>query len=224
MVACKVYKGHHTQTGSEVAAKKIVLDGSQEGRDYVQTEITSLMKAKHHPFILRLLHHQFMDYLDDFTQLTMHELWLITEFCGEGNLAKYHANNSVSFEDKVRIGRQCAGAIAFLHNMEPPILHRDVKPGNILMKREGDSLHAKMADFGLAQSDSKKSVFTTFGGSLYFMAPEFFGPGHKHKKSVDVFALGLVLRYLLMAAAGQDLEDEDCECLWILHSLEKVIS
>ncbi len=49
----KVYKATHLQKGTAAAAKKITLDGSQEGREFVTREIDTLRVVKHHPYILR---------------------------------------------------------------------------------------------------------------------------------------------------------------------------
>ena len=206
----KVYRGIHATNSIDVGAKKIVLDGSRGAKEFVQTEISNLSRVKHHPLILHLMHHEFLDYVDEFGT-DVHELWLITDFCEAGNLAKYYKSNNVDFAEKVKIGRQCAGAIAFLHNMEPPMLHRDIKPGNVLIKMEEGTSRVKMADFGLAQSSDKKTVFSTVGGSMQYMSPELFSSSPKYRKSIDVFSLGVLLGHLVKAVMKQDLEDEACE-------------
>ena len=203
----KVYRGKHVKSKMDVAGKKIGLDGSQKTQDFVYNEINNLSRVKHHPYVLHMLYYEFLDYPDDFGKM-IHELWLITEFCEAGNLADYHVENNMDFSEKVNISRQCASAIAFLHNMEPAILHRDIKPSNVLIKKEGGINTAKMADFGLAQSSDTKTVFNTVGGTVYYMAPELFDRLPKYRKSIDVFSLGVLLGHLVKALPGQNLEDE----------------
>ena len=67
-----------------------------------------------------------------------------------------------------------------------------------------------MADFGLCQSTRLKTIFSTVGGSLHYMAPEMFSPDVKYRMSIDVFSLGALLGYMMKAAAKQDLEAAAC--------------
>ena len=209
-----VYKGWHERRGTEVAAKKIILDGSDGSKDYVMTEVRALSKVKHHPYILQFLGHNFVDYVDE--EEEVHELWLFTEFCSDGSLTKYHKSHNVSFNEKVRLSHQCASAIAFLHHMEPSMLHRDLKPGNILIKNMHGIATVKIADFGLAHCGSK-TVFSTVGGSLSYMAPELFGARPQYKKSIDAFSLGVLYGNFVRAPPMQDLDDD--ECRWQIVSL-----
>ena len=219
----KVYKGKHNTRSTDVAAKKIVLDGSRgRTKDFVMNEVDALTRVKHHPYILRLLDHTFLEEIDE-DDNQIHELWLVTEYCHAGNLAQYHKTNDVPFCNKVRIGRQSTGAIAFLHDMDPSILHRDIKPSNLLIKREGGIDTGKIADFGLAQSSSKKTVFSTVGGSMQYMSPELFSSAPKYRKSIDVFSLGVLLGHLLKALHGEDLEDEDSECI-LFYTVQPILS
>ena len=72
----KVYRGRHSSNRLDVAAKKIVLDGTQASKDYVLTEVHILLRVKHHPYILQIMYHQFLDYANEFNS-DVHELWLI---------------------------------------------------------------------------------------------------------------------------------------------------
>ena len=68
-----VYKGVHKTRGTEVAAKNITLDGSmlEESKQYVMNEVRALSRVKHHPLILHLLDHKFVDYVDDEEELSV---------------------------------------------------------------------------------------------------------------------------------------------------------
>ena len=84
------------------------------------------------------------------------------------------------------------------HNSSPPIIHRDIKPQNILVGYEADGLRARLSDFGLAKEVNPLTLLATAAGTLAFKPPEVFG-GEKHSDSpaADVFAVGAVL-YLLL--------------------------
>lgn len=90
--------------------------------------------------------------------------------------------------------------LVFLHQNK--FLHRDLKPGNILYSTH-PSLRFKIADFGLAKNISTLHTLTTTSGARVpgtrcWMAPELVSlESQEHTKESDVFALGLVLHYLL---------------------------
>ena len=204
-----VYKGKHVTKGTEVAAKNVTIDGSQESREFVMREVNSLSRVKHHPYLLQLKEHQFIQFQDE-DGVEVNELWLFTEFCPEGNLAAYHKSRDVPFEQKAKLALQCASALAFLHSLSPPILHRDIKPGNILIKDLQGNLTAKVADFGLSQ-DANQTAFSTVGGSPNYMAPELFGSKPKYGKEIDVFSLGVLYDIFFKAPPRQDLDEDDCK-------------
>ena len=102
---------------------------------------------------------------------------------------------SLSLERKVEVVRDIARALAYLHARG--VIHRDVKPGNIMIDREGST---KLLDFGIAQFTSDPHERAVQAGTPYFMAPEVIdprggfgpiGPG------TDIYAIGAVLYQLL---------------------------
>jgi len=88
----------------------------------------------------------------------------------------------------VLMARDCARGMAWLHESIPPIIHCDLKPGNLLV----DSHYTvKICDFGLSCFKSA-SVLAASGGSLLWMAPELLS-GKKISEKVDVYSFGIVL-------------------------------
>jgi serine/threonine protein kinase len=88
----------------------------------------------------------------------------------------------------LRIARDVAEAIAFLHRNE--ILHLDIKPGNIIVRR--DTGRAVLIDFGLCRRGLASTAGEKIKGSLPYMAPEYFEPGPLGPWT-DVYALGVTL-------------------------------
>lgn len=104
--------------------------------------------------------------------------------------------------DVAEIGRQAASGLAAVHSLG--ILHRDVKPGNLmLVRRAGELPCVKLLDFGLAamaERAEENVSFTMDGdvlGTLEFMAPEQVDGERGRDGSADVFGLGAVLFKLL---------------------------
>ncbi|MFN3243175.1 MAG: protein kinase domain-containing protein [Planctomycetota bacterium] len=99
------------------------------------------------------------------------------------------------FDEAARIVWQIADALAHAH--DAGVLHRDVKPSNILLRRDG---RAVLTDFGLAREVGRPSMTQSgeFAGTAYYAAPEqVLGRSRDLDGRVDVFALGVVLYELL---------------------------
>lgn len=93
----------------------------------------------------------------------------------------------LSYQQKVRILRQVASALAEIH--KAGICHRDIKPSNILLDEQGN---AKLTDFGIARlSDSELTRTGSSVGTPAYMSPESLGnPRVDHR--ADIFSLGAV--------------------------------
>jgi serine/threonine-protein kinase len=127
----------------------------------------------------------------------------IAEFCDGGNLEQHvRARGALDTPEVLAIVEAVAGALEEAH--EKGIVHRDVKPSNILFGRVAGRMIPKLADFGIARSEHKRidpdstdevvSTVTLF--SPRWAAPEQIGGGPIGTYT-DVYALGLVTAFML---------------------------
>src|ERR1043166_1353560 len=96
-------------------------------------------------------------------------------------------------DEAVRLGREVAAALALAHRHG--VIHRDVKPQNILLDPDG---RARLTDFGSARLDGVTGVTRTGGlvGTLDYLAPELLA-GRRGDGRADLYALGLTLHFAL---------------------------
>ena len=97
----------------------------------------------------------------------------------------------------VEWGRQLAKVLTYLHNQDPPILFRDLKPSNIMLDGTGT---VRLIDFGIARSFNPEGVTATFlqgmGSAGYSPLEQYQGAGGTDPRS-DIYALGATLYHLL---------------------------
>lgn len=207
----KVYKA--TVGGKLVAAKQLhgVILRGDKAEEYLAREIMNQAKI-HHPAILPLLH-----FIDDRSNPV-----LVTEFVPGGSLDDVF-NQRVSTK-KWKIGCWpervmcclCGVASALSHLHRNKIIHRDVKPANILLGNPPP--RPLLADFGCSRElsgDAMKSYSRAGVGSYFFLAPEIDG-GHYTEK-VDVYAWATTAYLLLTGEKWVTLDSEEGNTVGILQ-------
>ncbi|KAH9912111.1 Pkinase-domain-containing protein [Fomitopsis serialis] len=210
-----VYRGYHEQTHRQVAIKTVSRAGlSPKLFDNLQGEI-EILKALSHRHITRLL---------DIVRAERN-IYLIIEFCAGGDLSNYikkrgrvegleyipspgaaptyypHPRTGGLDEIVVRsFLRQLARALKFLRQRN--LIHRDIKPQNLLLNPASPEDHArghplgvpilKVADFGFARSLPQAMMAETLCGSPLYMAPEILRY-EKYDAKADLWSVGAVL-------------------------------
>jgi eukaryotic-like serine/threonine-protein kinase len=114
--------------------------------------------------------------------------FLVMELLEGDTLAERLKKGNLSIAETVKYGRQIAGALAEAHGKG--VIHRDLKPGNVLLTKNG----AKVLDFGLAKSASDETLTAANAvmGTPAYMAPEQ-REGRDCDARTDIFTLGLLL-------------------------------
>ncbi len=122
--------------------------------------------------------------------------FLVTEFVDGCDLARLvKTAGPLRAADACEIVRQAA--LGLQHAHEQQLVHRDVKPSNLLLNRAGI---VKLLDFGLARLASNQTTLTTTGqmiGTLDFLAPEQASDARRVDIRSDIYSLGCTLYYLL---------------------------
>ena len=93
--------------------------------------------------------------------------------------------------------KQVCRGLALAHSESPPIVHRDIKPQNILVGYEAEGLRARVSDFGLAKAVNPLTLLATTAGTVAFKPPEAFAERQGDSCASDVWAIGATLYMLL---------------------------
>ncbi|NXM38286.1 ANKK1 protein, partial [Gymnorhina tibicen] len=128
-------------------------------------------------------------------------LGIVMEYMARGSLERILPTHRMSWQLKFRVIHEMGLAMNFLHSMSPPLLHLDLKPGNVLLD---GNMHVKISDFGLSKWMEQSSRMqyiesSALRGTLSYIPPEMFlqnskPPGIKY----DVYSFGIVIWEVLM--------------------------
>lgn len=174
----KVYKARRKFTGQITAMKFINKHGkSEKDIKSLRQEIEILRKLRHENIIMML---------DTFE--TKSEFCVVTEFA-QGELFEVIEDDQSLPESEVQcIAKQLVKALHYLHSNR--IIHRDMKPQNILI---GTGRRVKLCDFGFARAMSSNTmVLTSIKGTPLYMAPELVQE-QPYNYTVDLWSLGVIL-------------------------------
>ncbi len=181
-----VYRGHDTSLNREVAIKVLHnhLAEHREARERFGREAHAVAKLKHENILE----------IHDFSGLDSSETFIVTEFIDGCTLKEFISEHPLLFPELgALIVTQVCGALGHAHGLG--VLHRDVKPENIMIRNDGV---VKLTDFGIAQMIDLQRMTVTgqLLGSPAYMAPEHVVGGMLDFRT-DVFALGIVLYQLV---------------------------
>ncbi|CAI7912391.1 unnamed protein product [Closterium sp. NIES-53] len=194
-----VYKATLTD-GREVAIKRLALGSSQGEREF-EAEMHTLGAVRHRNLVVLVA-----AYL---SRPPSQERLLIYDFLPGGSLDHVLDRDMPKgspmrrWEVRRNILAGTARGMKYLHhNCIPGIIHRDMKPANVLLD---DNFEPKVADFGLAREmDATKShMSTAVFGTIGYLAPEYYQRGRLSYKS-DVFAFGVLVLQVITGKLPTD--------------------
>lgn len=122
------------------------------------------------------------------------------EYVAGGSLDKFwqsYGNRIIPIEDTVHIVKQICLGLSVAHSENPPLIHRDIKPQNILVGYDAQGIRARVSDFGLAKQVNPLTLLASAKGTKIFKSPEVFKNNKSDSCSGDVWAIGCIL-YLLL--------------------------
>ena len=191
-----VYQCKDRNTGQTVAMKKMrILEDIDEGISASTIREISILYELNHPNIVKLHDVLFCD----------SRLCLVFEFL-EMDLKRYMSEYSPTMDVVKSIIFQILSGLAHCHSRR--VLHRDIKPHNILISTE--SLSVKLADFGLARAIcSQASCYTQEVVTQWYRSPEVLLGVSDYTPAVDVWSAGCIMAELL--SGGEPIFPGDCE-------------
>jgi len=183
-----VYKGTHIKSGEVVALKVIDLCNSQFKENNTAHEL--LMNEIR---ILRSLYHE--NIIKCYTVIEDKDkdcIVLVLEYCDNGDLENFLNKRPLKEKHAQKLMKMLASGIKYLNSKN--ILHRDLKPQNILVTQDGI---LKITDFGFSKTiDTEQNLINTMCGSPLYMAPEIMTDDTYNNK-VDLWSIGIILYVML---------------------------
>lgn len=168
----------------------------------------SVEKMQNEAEILSRLNHDRIVKLIDFF-IEDHRGYLVLERIDGQSLRQKVSENGRLSESEVRsLAMQMCEMLEYLHGLEPPVVHRDFTPENLILSRDGV---LKLVDFNVAQQQESTATGTVVGKHCFISPEQFRG---KPTVQSDIYSMGATLYYLL---TGEDPEPITCS-----HPKQKV--
>jgi serine/threonine protein kinase len=201
-----VWLGRDTVLGRDVALKRVGMMPGAASPDLQRAEREGRLAARlNHPHVVAVF-----DLVDDGD-----DTWLVMEYVEGVTLSAFvKRDGALTPDEAAPLVRQAADALAAAH--AAGIVHRDVKPSNMLVTRTGE---VKLTDFGIARAEADASLTQTglVTGSPAYLAPEV-ASGATATEASDVWSLGATLYHLLAGHPPYDVKDNLMGALYkIVH-------
>ncbi|GAA0143037.1 non-receptor serine/threonine protein kinase [Lithospermum erythrorhizon] len=178
-----VYKGFDEVDGIEVAWNQVSVDDALQRPEHLEklySEVHLLKTLKHENIIK-----SYMSWVDSENKT----INLITELFTSGSLRQYrHKHRTVDVKAIKNWARQILHGLHYLHSLNPPVIHRDLKCDNIFIN--GNQGEVKIGDLGLATIMLQPTARSVIG-TPEFMAPELYD--EEYNELVDIYSFGMCM-------------------------------
>lgn len=183
-----VYLAMNEKANKQWAIKEVRKDGVKDFELIKQGLIveTDMLKKLSHPSLPSIV-----DVIED------DNTFLIVMDYIQGNpLSKTLEEYGAQFQENVvEWAKQLCDVLGYLHSRKPPIIYRDMKPANVMLKPDGS---ITLIDFGTAREYKSKNIAdTTCLGTIGYAAPEQFGGMGQTDARTDIYCLGATLYHLV---------------------------
>ncbi|WP_013321827.1 serine/threonine protein kinase [Gloeothece verrucosa] len=195
------YEAQHLETRETIALKAISLRGLIDAKqlELLEREV-EVLKKLHHPAIP-----QYLDYFEIDSD-TDRVFYIVQQLAPGKTLAQWVKQGWRVTEAQVKeIAVQILDILAYLHDLNPPVIHRDIKPHNLIRSAEGKLF---LVDFGAVQQRYYNTVIrgnTTVGTFGYMPIEQAQG---KAVPASDLYSLGATLLYLLTHHSPSELSED----------------
>ncbi len=187
-----VYRAIDENLGLEVAVKDNLFTTDEYARQFRREAL--ILAGLRHPNLPRVTDHFIIHGQGQY---------LVMDFIeGEDLRERMERIGVLPDEDVITIGSAVCEALAYLASRKPPIIHRDIKPGNVKITPQG---HIFLVDFGLAKTLDSSQETTTGARAMTpgYSPPEQYGTARTDHRS-DIYSLGATLYAALTGAIPED--------------------
>jgi len=186
-----IYRAIDERLGVDVAVKENFFTTEEYARQFRLEAV--ILASLRHPNLPRVSDH----FVENDGQ------YLVMDYIeGEDLRQRMERLGSISEEEAVLIGAAVCDALTYLHTRKPPIIHRDIKPGNIKITPDG---HIFLVDFGLAKVVEGNQLTTTGARAMTpgYSPPEQYGTARTDPRT-DIYSLGATLYAALTGVIPED--------------------
>ena len=183
-----VYQAVNEKANKIWAVKEVRKDGTQNFEVVKQNLIaeTDMLKRFNHPNLPSII-----DVID-----TEDSFLIVMDYIEGNSLSKaIESSGAQSQDDVIEWSKQLCDVLGYLHSRKPPIIYRDMKPANVMLKPDGN---ISLIDFGTAREFKSSSVEdTTCLGTQGYAAPEQYGGHGQTDARTDIYCLGATMYHLV---------------------------
>lgn len=182
-----VYLALNERANKTWAIKEVRKDGKQDFEVVKQGLIveTDLLKKLHHPNLPSII--DVLDGDDSFL--------IVMDYIEGAPLSAYVKKGPLPQENVIAWSKQLCDVLEYLHTRKPPIIYRDMKPSNVMLRPDGS---VTLIDFGIAREYKEGNVAdTSVLGTRGYAAPEQYGGHGQTDARTDIYCLGATMYHLV---------------------------